>query len=184
MHIWKSNACSQKLDVEETEFFFVGICTASRVAVSRYLATPTPGHGFGSDLAVLGNPGVSDVGSVDTEPCGVWRIPGLARRAHGRRVSDFVCATLTEVKYSFTTTVFFFDHWGRDEDPRWFGGEHSPGVGGRHKTTAPVTLDHRVPAASAATALPLRSHVQRHRQSRKSHQPVVLGSARGTECAT
>ena len=24
-------------------------------------------------------------------------------------VSDFVCATLTELKYSFTTTIFFFD---------------------------------------------------------------------------
>ena len=29
--------------------------------------------------------------------------------------------------------TMFFDDWGRDEDPRWFGGEHSPGVGGPHK---------------------------------------------------
>ena len=49
--------------------------------------------------------------------------------------------------------VFFFDDWGRDEDPRWFGGEHSPGVGGRHKTTALISSYHRVPAALAATAL-------------------------------
>ena len=29
-------------------------CTASGVAVSRHLATSTPGRGFGSDLAILG----------------------------------------------------------------------------------------------------------------------------------
>ena len=68
---------------------------------------------------------------------------------------------------SSTTTIR-----GRDECP--FGGEHSPsavltgvggppenhqclavyGVGGPHKTTAPNTSDHRVPAASAARARP------------------------------
>ena len=44
--------------------------------------------------------------------------------------------------------------WGRDEDPRRLGGEHSPRVGGSHKTTVSSHRDHSVLAASAATADP------------------------------
>ena len=82
---------------------------------------------------------------ASTEPCWCRQILGLAGRVHGRRVNDFVCATVTELEYSITTTVlffddllslslslsftvFFFDDWGRDEDPRWFGSEHSLGL--------------------------------------------------------
>ena len=36
--------------------------------------------------------------------------------------------------------------------PDGSGREHRAGGGGSHKTTAPITSDHRVPAALAATA--------------------------------
>ena len=104
-------------------------------------------------------------------------------RPHERRVSDFVCAFLNEREYSFTTTVlifyavFFFDDWGRDEDPDGSGVNTAP------KSVVTTKPLHRIRRITVCQ-LPRCDCCSRHRKPRKSYQPVVLCSARGTEFAT
>ena len=71
---------------------------------------------------------MSDVrsGQPRRRPLGLGK-GGPPHRPHESRIVVFDCQVLTEQKYSFSATVYFFICFtvrGRDECP--FGGEHSP----------------------------------------------------------
>ena len=136
---------------------------------SRSLCVTSPCHAiawprlrFGSREPWVKTAGVSDVGSVHRSPLG-QADPGSSPSELTDAVSTTSFArpspsssTLSRPLYSSSTTalsfiVYFFD--GCDKDPRWFGSEHSLGVGGHHKTTTLITSYHCVPAALTATAL-------------------------------